>query len=743
MELKYRRTMRMPINYLPGFVTGTNGMAPPPSDYVNLLENGQLARRLGLYGNVQAPTGLEKYRQPVYNGNSGTNWSNIKSSAMSNASNIILSGLEFGKDLSDAFHYNKSVGNILNEQGYHFAGNDNFGYQKINDVDFNREMSEVRRDNNANTFKTAASGVKTGAAIGSVAGPVGTAIGSVIGGIGGFIGGLFGGAKRRREAARRLEQARVKGINTNTYNMSSAQSDYLTNDYYNTNGTTQDDLLYAKRGKDSGYKGSYNTNNSDVLTSVGKVNAKPNARVAAGESIIDNIDDVSKTTGHVVKTGKVGKDTNLANLNDNTIVFGQDVDWRNGATFRDQSLPYTLALEKINKKYENRTNEKLNKFRGKLGQDSDKFQQEQVNKIKQPIVDKLKDLSDQQALQHQQQEQMYTQQDLPGFTDGKNRNRQIDYGYIERPSWLSNAIPMGIGALTSIGQYLQARNQSIHTPDIYAGNPYERAALQEQAKLRVNPYEAIKRVYDQDRVNRYEINRAGGLSGAQKYLANVALGLGTQQNIADTIQKAQETNNQYRGKWAEMAANLGNALAQRRQQANQYNTEYAASAHAARQQGMQMGLRNFMDYIQQYAANEYKRKTGNGMLSLYQQKVDMDRENMRNYYNKDNRDASSLIVPTQPIAGRVVQPTITNSVYNIPNPGTIKLKGNPGFNNVVRKYGIPTMNIEQYNNPQPSNNNVIKYVYPNMNVEPYSYHQPITNFSQIPLPSYWNNNIIR
>lgn len=742
MELRYRRQMRMPINYLPGFVTGTNGMALPPSGYNPFWQNDQWLRNTSLYGNIQMPTGLEKYRQPIPN-NGNSNWNNIKTNAMSNASNIISSGLEFGKDISDAFHYNKSVGNILNEQGYHFAGNDNFGYQKINDVDFGREMSEVRRDNNANTLKTTASGAKAGATIGSVVGPVGTAVGTVIGGIGGFIGGLFGGAKRRREAARRLENARVKGINTNTYNMSSAQSDYLANDYYNTNGTTQDDLLYAKRGKDSGYKGSYNTNNSNVLTSVGKINTKPNARVAAGESIIDNIDDVSKTTGHVVKTGTPGKDTNLANLNDNTIVLGQDVDWRNGATFRDQSLPYTLALEKINKKYESRTNDKLNKFRGKLGQDSDKFQQEQVNKIKQPIVDKLKDLSDQQALQHQQQEQMYTQQVLPGFADGKNRNRQIDYGYIERPSWLSNAIPMGIGALTSIGQYLQARNQSIHTPDIYAGNPYERTALQEQAKLRVNPYEAIKRVYDQDRVNRYEINRAGGLSGAQKYLANVALGLGTQQNIADTIQKAQETNNQYRGKWAEMAANLGNALAQRRQQANQYNTEYAASAHAARQQGMQMGLRNFMDYIQQYAANEYKRKTGNGMLSLYQQKVDMDRENMRNYYNKDNRDASSLIVPTQPIAGRVVQPTITNSVYNIPNPGTIKLKGNPWFNNVVRKYGIPTMNIEQYNNPQPSNNNVIKYVYPNMNVEPYSYPQPITNFSQIPLPSYWNNNIIR
>ena len=42
-------------------------------------------------------------------------------------------------------------------------------------------------------------------------------------------------------------------------------------------------------------------------------------------------------------------------------------------------------------------------------------------------------------------------------------------------------------------------------------------------------------------------------------------------------------NNQYRDKWATAALNAGNALAQRKQSANQYNTEYAASAHAARQ----------------------------------------------------------------------------------------------------------------------------------------------------------------
>jgi hypothetical protein len=110
-------------------------------------------------------------------------------------------------------------------------------------------------------------------------------------------------------------------------------------------------------------------------TSVGKQNVRPNARVAAAESILDNINDVNNATGQVVKTGKLGQDTNYANLNNDTVVLGQDKDWRNGQTFRDQALPYTEALEKINSKYEQRTNSKLNKLRGRLGQDSDNIQQ--------------------------------------------------------------------------------------------------------------------------------------------------------------------------------------------------------------------------------------------------------------------------------------------------------------------------------------------------------------------------------
>ena len=708
MEL---RNKRINYKYLPGFITGTNGMAPPPGDYTPFWQNSNLAYQVGIPGSIKRPTGLENYRMPISQSPS------FGSRLAGNASNILSAGLAFGGSVANSFGGVKSAGNILDETGYSFSNGIGYGYQKLNDIDYDAQRTEIRKEGQANTMKSIGSGAALGSSIGSVAGPIGSGIGAVVGAVGGLVTGLFGAKSRKRRMERRLEEARVRGININNYNQSSAQSDYIANQYYNENGTTQDDVLYAKRGKDAGYKGSENISSGKVLTSLGKTDVNPNARVAAGESIIDNINDVSNTTGHVVKTGVPGRDTNLANLQNNTIVLGQDIDWRNGMTFKDQSMPYTLALEKINKKYENRTNDKLNKLRGRLGQDSDKFQQEQVNKIKQPIVDKLKDLSNQQAMQHQQQGQMYTEGNLPGFKGGYNGS---NYGYIEPASWMSNAVPMGIGMLSSVGQYFNAKNQSIHTPDIYAGNPYEQAALNEMAKLRVNPYRAMQKIYDQDSMNRYNTNRAGGLSGAQKYLANVAAGSATQQNIADTIQKAQEMNNQYRSRWAEMAANLGSQTAQRRQQANQYNTEYASQAHAARQQGMQMGLRNFLDYIQQYAANEYKRKTGNGMLGLYQQKIDMEREAMKNYYNKDNKESTDLIVPTQPVVGKITQPSIIKSIYDIPNPGTIKLRNNNALITPVRTYGYPTTNVEGYT---------------------YTPANYITNFTQMPPISYhkWNN----
>jgi hypothetical protein len=43
---------------------------------------------------------------------------------------------------------------------------------------------------------------------------------------------------------------------------------------------------------------------------------------------------------------------------------------------------------------------------------------------------------------------MYTEGNLPGFEGGYNGS---NYGYIEPASWMSNAVPMGIGMLSSVG----------------------------------------------------------------------------------------------------------------------------------------------------------------------------------------------------------------------------------------------------------------------------------------------------
>lgn len=707
MELNYRKQLRMPIKYLPGFQYGFNGYGQYNQQYwspvygsqnipkYNFDSNVSLSNRFGNNTTINGQygtTGINGSTLPQIFGNGQYTQRSRFNPGSINAAGILSSGINMYSSVRDAFGDVKSSDQIMNESGSGYGSVNGFKYEKLNDINGDPQRAEVKSQNTRTTLATVGSGAALGATIGSTLGPVGGVVGGVIGAVGGLITGIFAGGHRKRKLERRLREAEIRKTNINDYNLSSAQSDYMTNDYYNQNGDTRDDMLTFKNGKDQSISVPNGNKNSNVVTSAGKIQAPANARVAAGESVIDNIDDVNNTTGYVVKDGKLGKDTNLANLNDSTIVLGQDVDWRNGKTFRDQSLPYTLALEKINKKYENRANDKINKLRGRLGQDSDKFQQEQVNKIKQPIVDKLKDLSDQQSLQHQYSQNMQTNNQLQGYKDGKP-----NYGYIEPASWMSNAVPMGIGMMASLGQYFQAKKQGIRTPDIYAANPYEQAALQEQAKLKVNPYNAIQKVYDQDNLNRYMINRAGGLSGAQKYLANVAAGLSTQRELADTIQKAQEVNNQYRGKWAESAANLGAQYASRRQQANQYNTEYEASAHAARQQGMQMGIRNFMDYIQQYAANEYKRRTGNGMLSLYQQKNNMDRENMQRYYKNHKDDYQN-----------------TQVVYTLPNTQT------SGYG--VRDYGYPTQNVQPY-----------QYI-PSTNY--------ITNFTQMPPINYKWNNII-
>ena len=648
MQLKYKRKMKMPLYNLPGFVTGFDPqlLAINRNDPFGLWEK---------YFQSQLPTTqqLQSMKLPKPNYKIGTKGLSKGGDIASNAIAFIGSGI-------NAFGPVKNENELMSDSGKTQSFGAGFNYTSQNNIDRQAQLSELSKENTGNTLKTAGTGAALGASVGSIVPGIGTVIGGAIGGVVGTIGGLFGGASRKRKLKRRMELAQQQINRDNNFAQSSAQSDYLDQTYDANHEDTQDDVLYANKGKDQnmilpGFK-----SGKSSYTSLGKQNIQPNARVAAAESIIDNIDDINNTTGHVVKDGKLNQDTNYANVNNGTVILGNNVDWRTGVNFRDQALPYTVALEKINQKYEARTNSKLNKLRGKIGLESDNVQQMEVNKLKQPIVQKLKDLSEQQKYQHQITNNMQYGQ----YKNGKDHSSSYEYGSVPEMDWASNAIPMGIGMLSSLGQYFQAKNQDIHTPNIYAPNPYENEALTKLGSIKYDPYNQIRSIYDIDRQNRYFINQAGGQLGAQKYLANVASGLATQKQIAEELSKSQLQNDQYKTAYAQALLNTGNSNAQRRQQANQYNTEYAASAHAAKQQGMQMGIRNFMDYLQQYSANEYKRLTGNGMLSLYQQKVDLDREALRNSF--PTKTATTRSTKTTPKVKVNTNPVQTEWKYAMP-----------------------------------------------------------------------------
>ena len=193
--------------------------------------------------------------------------------------------------------------------------------------------------------------------------------------------------------------------------------------------------------------------------------------------------------------------------------------------------------------------------------------------------------------------------DLPKYAFGADR--------------LGNLITSGLGVLGGIGQIISANGQRLNNPEIYSPNQYERQSLTTLAGLRDNPYNQLKAMQDVEARNRYATSQSGGLTGAQKYLANVAGGIGLQKNYADVLYRSNEANNKYKAAWASAAMQAGLANAQRMQQSNQYRDEAYARSHAAREQLRQMGMQNILGQVQQYYSNEFKRNQFNRMMDLY------------------------------------------------------------------------------------------------------------------------------
>lgn len=549
---------------------------------------------------------------------------------------VVQPAIQFLGSAINAFGSTDSTQSLMQQNGSSYVNTGEYGYTKQNDIDYADQMRKVSSQNKINTLGA----MGAGAALGSVIPGLGTLVGGGIGAAVGLVTGLFGSGKRKAQARKRLFDAQQTVNRNNNYAQASAQSDYLQNKYIQENGDASNQMLYgAKKGKDRGMRLNGRLSTERVWSPIGLTSAKPNARVSGGESIFDG-ESVDNATGTYVSKGAPNKDDQLANLRDQSVVFGDNVNLRTGYKYKDEVAPYIQALEKINKKYEIRTDNKLNQLRGTIGQHTDNVNQQEINKLKKPIVDFLNNKADEQK---QDREMMSY---YPSYKCGKDRLPGYANG---RPTILDTIIPTGTGALLSLGQYFQAKNQRPKGSDTYAGNPYEQAALNQMDSFRINPYVIARANADAERRAAYQIGNTGGLTSGQRGAGRIALALGTMANNAKAMSDIELQNIQLAQKAAQARINAGDAYAKRKMAASAQGYDNYASAHASRQQGMQVGLRNFMEYLNSYMANEYKRKQGINMLDLYQQQLDMDKQKQLADYNRELVRKTDAQRPSEPL----------------------------------------------------------------------------------------------
>lgn len=247
---------------------------------------------------------------------------------------------------------------------------------------------------------------------------------------------------------------------------------------------------------------------------------------------------------------------------------------------------------------------------------------------------------------------------MPGFAEGR---------------W-GNLIPSAIGAAASLGQILSASGEDLYAPNIYSANPYEQSALNDLAGLRINEYPILNRLNQQRAEADFGIDNSGGLGGGQRARIRSANLASTQRSIADAMINIQAQNNQYRSQLASAKMNLGAQRAQRQQAANQYRSEMLARAHGAKQQGIQTGISNLVAQIQNYYANDFKRRQFNETMDLYRQDQKMRQDELNAIIKRLNGDGNtSNATPRYTFNNTLTTPSMTYTPlqsigYSIPQP---------------------------------------------------------------------------
>ena len=211
--------------------------------------------------------------------------------------------------------------------------------------------------------------------------------------------------------------------------------------------------------------------------------------------------------------------------------------------------------------------------------------------------------------------------------------------------WVGNFIPAILGTTAGLEQMLSAYRNKPYKPNSYASNPYETEGLTTLAGLRVNPYPIMNQLRSAEARTNRAVDIAGGLSGGQRTAARLAALNTTQNNISNLLSNIQTQNNAYKSAYAQAAINAGQQSRAARMSANQWDYDMYAKAHAARNRGIQTGIANMLSQIQQYQANEFKRRQFNDTMALYRDDMDQRKKHMNWMQNHSGLNISQNADP--------------------------------------------------------------------------------------------------
>lgn len=374
-------------------------------------------------------------------------------------------------------------------------------------------------------------------------------------------------------------------------------------------------------------------NKTKVWTPNGYQVGPINSLVGKGESIID----YTNGTGTLVTKGKVGVDNQPSSVkqNDSNVIAGNDIDWTTGVKFSDQIAPLTAKLQMYNN-IEKTTGKNYNM--SSLSKQTVQLQKQQIDKAKAPLLSQMKNITDRQQIQHDIQGSV---ENMKKYDSGKSSSyfySRIGNGKVPN-SWLTSA--RLIPALTETAMLNHWLSNKPKGANIYSQNTYAPLALQTLAASRISPYPMIQAAKLADRQGMYSINQSGGYTGAQRQNARIAQNLGTQRNIANILQNAEEKNIAYRNAWAQAALQAGESDAARRQSAKQYNWETYNKAHGAKTKGIETHVANLGAMWQKYWADRIKNKQYEDTLSLYQQDLDNRKLALKRLLGRDDNNKST------------------------------------------------------------------------------------------------------